>query len=141
MFLDKNIFNIVRRAGNLSDEQTEVILMQYLDLIKEVLLSAVSDQYLETTVKNLNTPDEIMDFANQMPELVKDKATLDKIKEELDEINYDMLQMFKDSANLGDVVYLRIYLASILKKIDKWEKERGVETTKTQENSDNVNPE
>lgn len=120
MFFDKNLLNIVKRAGNMSEADTIEILNEYLSIVLETVAMVAIDYIGEKENIAITNPKEISEFLETLPALLEQKPDLaERIKEALFDIDLLLLKKFRDSAPPGDIVYMEVYLYSKIKELEE----------------------
>jgi len=133
MFIDNTILNIIFRSTGLSTERKERLYYLYLNMIREATLYIAINYYEEKGKIKLNTMSDMITFTNKFIKDSENNIELKKvINEEMDNVNSNFIKQFASYANQGDVIYLRVYLASqiqkireLKKKIQEWESKKG----------------
>lgn len=113
MFLDQTIIDIFRRSGNMTDDEFVLIMTEYSMLVMEAISIAGIDYYIEKENVQTYTPKQIEKVITKIyKNLNQDPKLLETVNEELERLNLELLDYFKRSALPGDVMYLKVYLAS-----------------------------
>lgn len=121
MFIDQNILNIVARSSRMSEKEKLDMMQLYANLVMEAFMWAGAEYYITEKDMTLNTSKDVADFLDKMFEEISkednDKALVQKLHEAFDEVNSEAIKYFVKNGPPGDVLYLKVYLAS---NIDDW---------------------
>lgn len=115
MFYDLNLTNIFKRATGIDQDALDILTNEYIRTSSSLLTDAVIDFHKEhnTLPENLNTLESITKFIEQSltnpdPELIE------YLQDKMVKFNADFVKTFCEIASPGDVMYLKVYLASSL---------------------------
>lgn len=130
MFIDENILKIVQRASGLKPEDAVLMIRDYTNLVLELIATVGIDYNMEKRGLVINSQSDVTKFLDKYYKellLPENKEILQKIKMEMEEIDMRLVKEFAQNANPGDVMYLKVYLASRIKEM-RDNKERNKKT-------------